>query len=72
MSETNLLDPAMLSVILTFALGLFGSIGKLVQIRTKLSAIKNVVSEIEKSISDNKITPEESQRIITAFKALVK
>ena len=70
--DTNLLDPAMLSVLLTFALGLFGSIGKWVQIRTKLTAVKNVVSEIEKSIADNKITSEESQRIILSFKALVK
>ena len=70
--ESTLLDPPTLSVLLTFLLGLFASVGKLVQIKTKLSAVKNVVSEIEKSIADNKITPEESQRIIMSFKALVK
>ena len=70
--ESTILDPSMLSVLLTFGLGLFASIGKLVQIKTKLSAVKNVVSEIEKSMADNKITPEESQRIILSFKALVQ
>jgi len=72
MSEVTLLDPAMLSIIATFVLGLFGSLGKLVQIRTKLQALSKVVTEIDLALADGKITEAETKTIMALFRGLVK
>lgn len=68
----ELLDPSLLSIILTFSFGLFASVGKMISLKTKLGGIKNFVNEVSTAIDDDKITPEEARRIILSFKALVK
>lgn len=69
---TELFDPAILSVLVTLVLGLVGGVGKLVQIKTRLSAISRVISEIDKAMADDKITVAEARSIIALFKAVVK
>ena len=69
---TELFDPAILSVLVTFVLGLLASVGKITQIRTKLSAISKVVTEIDKAMADDKITVAEARSIIAMFRAVIK
>ena len=70
--ETSILDPAILSVLVTFILGLLTSVGKVVQIRTKLQAISKVIHEIDVAMADGTITPAETKSIIALFRAVVK
>ena len=77
MSETtSLLDPSMLSILVTLILGLVGSAGgviaKITQIRTKMQSITRVLEELEKAYADKKITPEEMSSIMTLTRAVLK
>jgi len=69
---TELFDPAIISVLVTFVLGLLASVGKIVQIKTKFSAVQKVINEIGKAMEDDKITVAEARSIITLFRAVLK
>lgn len=69
---TELFDSAILSVLVTFVLGLLASVGKITQIKTNLSSISKVADEIDKAMADDKITVAEARSIIALIKAVMR
>ena len=72
MSEIDILNPSMLGVIFTFVIGIFATSQKWILAKSKLKSVQNVIKEIELAIADDKITPEETKRIIAAIKGVIK
>ena len=71
MTETSIITPELVGVIVTAIIGIVGS-NKFVQFQTKFTIFQNVILEINEALKDDTITPQESRKIIGLLRGLVK